>query len=361
MERSMESGTFIETSKSQDDLQYYFNESGELRHLFTKKPFVYNYYRKDYVRNHKRYQVLGDMITLHVYELLEKQCNLDRIPIPIDAIDEEPKSFFFMSKNIVDEETNLIVLLQDSGVIRAGQWGLKVIFHHSLEKGTQIPYIKTALRDHGSVIVLNPNDNFLEMKEEPQKMVKREEEVCVPESSNSSDLLGTHRMLRIPKRCCSSPEEHTIYVWDHFISKSAAKNVAFIAHGYGGLVFLELLCKKSKEVMDKVCAVAFIDSRHHAPHQARSNPEIQNWIRTHCRSWVVSPKPLDRPTGSLMKMDCPKVSAGTENHDLVPFNVLQSVYRFLTRSSNRKRRANLSPRTILTRSATRNKRTSKSQ
>ncbi|XP_075446242.1 putative protein ARB2BP isoform X1 [Ascaphus truei] len=356
MEELMKFRTCLETSKSLEDLQYYFNERGELRHIITKEPFVYNYYKNEYERNHKRYQVLGDMITLYVYELLEKHCKLERISIPIDANDEEPKSFFFMSQAALSKPSSLIVLLQDSGVIRAGQWGQKVITHHSLDQGTQIPFIKTALKEHASVIVLNPNDNFVEMKEEePQMMVKREEESCLPDASDESALHRTQRNILVHKRGCSTPEEHTSYVWDHFISRSIANKVSFIAHGYGGLVFLDLLCKKSKEVMNKVCAVAFIDSRHHAQHQARTEPEIQSWMRTNCRSWVLSSRPLDRPTGSLMKLDCPKVSAGTENHELAPFCTLQSIFKFLNRSSKGRRNTDPSPRTMVTRSSARNK------
>lgn len=38
-----------------------------------------------------------------------------------------------------------------------------------------------------------------------------------------------------------SSEEHMLYVWDHFVSKAAAKNVFIIAHSYGGLSFVELV------------------------------------------------------------------------------------------------------------------------
>ncbi|XP_075708891.1 putative protein ARB2BP [Rhinoderma darwinii] len=352
MEGLMRFISCLEIPHCLEDLQYSFNARGELRHLVTKEPFVYNYFKNEHERNHKRYKILGDMITLHVYELLEKECNLERITIPTDASDEEPKSFFFMSKAPLSKQTNLFVLLQDSGVIRAGQWNQKVIVHHSLDRGTQIPYINTALRDNSSVIVLNPNDNFVEMKEEPQALVKKEDDSGSPETKDACDLLGTQRKLILPKRCSSSPEEHTNYVWDHFISKSSARNVSFIAQGYGGLVFMDLLCKKSQEVMSKVSAVAFIDSRHHALHQARSDPEIQDWIHSHCRSWVLSAKPLDRPTGSLRKLDCAKVSVGSEKHELAPSIALQSIFRFLSRSS--KSREKLVPpiRTMVTRSST---------
>ncbi|XP_073442284.1 putative protein ARB2BP [Dendrobates tinctorius] len=352
MEGLMRFTSSLQVPSSLEDLQFSFNEHGELRHLVTKEPFVYNYYKNEHERNHKRYKMLGNMITLHVYELLEKQLNFDRITIPIEASDEEPKSFFFMSREPLSKQKNLFVLLQDRGVIRAGQWSQKVIVHHSLDRGTQIPYITSALRDNSSVIVLNPNDNFVEMKEETQALVKKEDDAICVETRDTCNV-STDRKFAFDKRCCSSPEEHTSYVWDHFISKSAATNVSFIAHGYGGLVFLDLLCKKSQEVMSKVTAVAFIDSRHHAQHQTRTDPEIWTWIRSHCRSWVLSAKVLDRPTGSVRKLDCLKVSAGTEKSDLAPSYALQSIFRFLSRTSKSRRYSVPPVRTMVTRSSVR--------
>lgn len=38
-----------------------------------------------------------------------------------------------------------------------------------------------------------------------------------------------------------SSEEHVLYVWDHFVSRAAAKNVFIVAHSYGGLSFVELV------------------------------------------------------------------------------------------------------------------------
>ncbi len=39
----------------------------------------------------------------------------------------------------------------------------------------------------------------------------------------------------------ASPEDHGVYVWDHFIAKAAAKHVAIIAHSYGGIVTTNLV------------------------------------------------------------------------------------------------------------------------
>ncbi|XP_069493361.1 putative protein ARB2BP [Ambystoma mexicanum] len=346
-----------ESSKILKDFKYHFNEHGELRHLDTNEEFAYNSYKGDYKRNHKRYQVLGQIITQYVYELLDKACNLQKIYFPIDAHPNEPLSCFYLSEEALINPSSLIVLLQDQGVIRAGQWGQKAIIHHSLEKGTQIPFIQRALEEYGGVIVLNPNDNFIAMKTEEECVIKKEESLSETNPANAS--FEIEEPPEIAKRGSSTPEEHTRYVWDFFISKSAATNVAFIAHGYGGLAFVDLLLQRKLEIMAKVFAVAFIDSLHHVQHQARENPEVQSWILKHARGWIASSLPLDRSTGSLMKLDCPTVSAGTENHELTPSLSLNSIFRFLARSLRAKSSVVGSPTPVQTRSATKKKTTNK--
>uniref|UniRef100_A0A8C0GB09 Arb2 domain-containing protein n=1 Tax=Chelonoidis abingdonii TaxID=106734 RepID=A0A8C0GB09_CHEAB len=204
----------------------------------------------------------------------------------------------------------------------------------------------TALQCYGGVIVLNPNDNFIDLKMENEwlSLSTKEESSTV----NSS--------WWIPKRCSSTSEEHTIYIWDNFISKSAAKNVAFIAHGYGGLVFLNLLIQRTWEVMNKVYSVALIDSMHHTLHQVKNNPQVQEWIQKHCREWVTNSKPLDRPIGSLVKVDCPTVSAGTEKYSLAPSSTLQAIFKYLKSTLKAKNTVTLSRSPIVTRSSKNKKR-----
>ncbi|KFQ32256.1 Putative protein FAM172B, partial [Mesitornis unicolor] len=295
---------------------YDFNIKGELRHLDTNELFVFNYYNV-HEYNHKRYQALGHFINQYVYELLERVCMLQKVYIPSDATEDEPRSFFFMSKNALTSSSRLTVLLQDRGVFCAGQWGQRIIVSEGLECGTQIPFIKKALQSHGGVIVLNPNDNFIDLKTEKERL------------SFSTKEESLTSMQSIPKRYSSSPEEHTMYVWDHFISKSKAKNVAFIAHGYGGLVFVDLLVQRKREVMNKVYCVAFIDSMHNIEHQTGSDPQTQEWIQKYCCEWVSNTKPLDKAVHSLMKINCPTLSAGTKNYGLAPSCCLRSIFKYL--------------------------------
>lgn len=199
---------------------------------------------------------------------------LQKVYIPTDTTEDEPRSFFFMSKNALTSSSSLIILLQDRGVFCAGQLGPRTIVSEGLRHGTQ-PFIKMALQSHWEVIVLNPNDNFTDLNTENQRFSAREEA-----------LTFTQSVWWIPKRGSSSPKEHTMYVWDNFIAKSAARNVAFIAHGYGGLVFVDLLVQRKHEVTNKVYSVAFIDSTHNVQHQGRHDPEIQEWIHKYCWEWV---------------------------------------------------------------------------
>eukprot|EP00073_Rattus_norvegicus_P020872 XP_006231788.1 PREDICTED: protein FAM172A isoform X3 [Rattus norvegicus] len=154
-----------------EGFEYAFNEKGQLRHIKTGEPFVFNY-REDLHRwNQKRYEALGEIITRYVYELLESDCNLKKISIPVDATESEPKSFIFMSEDALTNPQKLMVLIHGSGVVRAGQWARRLIINEDLDSGTQIPFIKRAVDEGYGVIVLNPNENYIEV--EKQKMHKQ--------------------------------------------------------------------------------------------------------------------------------------------------------------------------------------------
>ncbi|XP_053149908.1 cotranscriptional regulator FAM172A isoform X5 [Hemicordylus capensis] len=214
----------LEFPDTLEGFEYAFNEKGQLRHTKTGEPFVFNY-REDLHRwNQKRYEALGEIITKYVYELLEEECHLEKVYIPVDATENEPRSFIFMSEDAMTNPDKLMILIHGSGVVRAGQWARRLIINEDLKSGTQIPYIKRAIEENGS------------------------------------------------------PEEHAIYVWDHFISQSAAENVFFVAHSYGGLAFVELMIQREAEVKNKVTAVALTDSVHNVWHQ-EAGKSIREWMR----------------------------------------------------------------------------------
>ncbi|XP_031753811.1 cotranscriptional regulator FAM172A homolog isoform X4 [Xenopus tropicalis] len=262
----------LEFPDTLEGFNYAFNELGQLRHIQTGDPFVFNY-REDLHRwNQKRYEALGEIITKHVYELLEKDCELEKVYLPVDATDSEPRSFIFMSKDAMTNPDKMLVLIHGSGVVRAGQWARRLIINEDLNSGSQIPYIKRAMKDNGS------------------------------------------------------PEEHALYVWDNFISKAAAENILFVAHSYGGLTFVELMIQREADVKNKVAAVALTDSVHNVWHQDASKT-LREWMRENCCNWVSSSEPLDTSVESTLP-DCPRVSAGTERHELTSWKSFHSIFKF---------------------------------
>ncbi|KAG5841071.1 hypothetical protein ANANG_G00195690 [Anguilla anguilla] len=159
-----------------------------------------------------------------------------------------------------------------------------------------------------------------ERKEEKETKKKRDfyEKYRNPQKEKETEL--------IPIRENSSPEEHAVYVWDHFVSKSAAKDVFFVAHSYGGLSFVELMIQREAEVKNRVCAVAMTDSVHNVWHQ-EAGRSILDWMQEHCCNWVSSTQPLDTPVETMLP-DCPRVSAGTERHELTSWRSFHSIFKF---------------------------------
>ncbi|XP_056888023.1 cotranscriptional regulator FAM172A homolog isoform X2 [Takifugu flavidus] len=292
--------------KTLEEFEYAFNEDGQLRHTETGEPFVFNA-REDLHRwNQKRYEALGEIITLYVYELLEKTCNMTKAILPVDASPDEPTSFIYLTPDALLNPSKLLVLIQGSGVERAGQWARRLIINQDLDSGTQIPFITRAIQDGYGVVVLNPNENYQEVEkparsppptppgEPPDEPAEKRERKDDKESKKKREFYEKYRNPqkemetdRIPVRENASSEEHVVHVWDHFVSKAEAKNVFIMAHSYGGLSFVEL----------------------------------------HCCNWVSSSEPLDAPLDSMLP-DCPRVSAGTERHELTPWMSFNSIFRF---------------------------------
>lgn len=383
--------------KTLEEFEYAFNERGQLRHTKTGEAFIFNY-REDLHRwNQKRYEALGEIITQYVYQRLEEECNLTREILPVDATEDEPKSFIYLSEDALTNRDKLLLLIQGSGVVRAGQWARRLIINEDMDSGSQLPFIKRAMEEGYAVMVLNPNENYLEVEkpvatesggtgpgtESESASGPEQQQPPQPESSSSpegpeepaekrerkEEREGGSRKKRdfyekyrnpqkeketeqIPIRENSTPEEHTLYVWDQFVSRAAARNVFVVAHSYGGLSFVELMIQRESEVKNRVCAVAMTDSVHNVWHQ-EAGKSILEWLQEHCYNWVSSSEPLDTLVESMLP-DCPRVSAGTERHELTSWKSFHSIFKFFAEALEAQENSDQQPSTtVTTRSANR--------
>ena len=265
-----------------------FNEGGELRDFISNAPFDFNIYReKD--KNQKRYDELAKVITHHVYDLLEDEGKLIREVVPRDGTDTEARTCIFRSRDFFTCET-LVVLIHGAGWVRAGQWSTRLIINASLESGSQLPYIQKCHELGYGVLVLNTNANL-----------------------DSG----------VPIRGNSTPEDHFEYIWNKFVLKACAMNVAVVAHSRGGEVILGA-GRKIPSVRDKTFAVALTDSVHANTY---GDDRFVSWVKNCACNWVRSSEDIDHPLDSAD--DCCRLSAGTLSHEETSWKAFTSVWKFI--------------------------------
>lgn len=114
----------LASKKTLKDFGYTFNNQGQLRQIdpesgdLTDKSYQFEI-SDSRAENQRHYEALGEAITEYVYELLD-QHGLHRIYLPED----QPKSkatFIFSTKPQLKDIDKLMIIINGSGVVRAGQ------------------------------------------------------------------------------------------------------------------------------------------------------------------------------------------------------------------------------------------------
>ncbi|XP_045512408.1 FAM172 family protein homolog CG10038 isoform X2 [Pieris brassicae] len=280
----------MDVRKTLHELGYDFN-TGELRKMgvdgnLTDEPFQYKI-SSDQKECQAHYEKLGAAVTEYIYQLLQNKVNLLRLPVPTDA--GENGTFVFASRGY-DSQKTLMVLIQGSGAVRAGQWARSLIINNNLDMGTQIPYIQMGIKRNFGILIMNPNENYKRNKNIPQ--------------SNTS-------------------EEHAQYVWKTYISGTKAKNIVVVAHSYGGLLTVMLAQKFQNDFEKRVKAVAMTDSVH-----SFSEAIIPDSIRKVSINWISNSSPLDTPM-KTPEFEITRLSAGHPQHEMTSYAAMDSVFKFI--------------------------------
>uniref|UniRef100_A0A8C7KGK2 Si:ch73-41e3.7 n=1 Tax=Oncorhynchus kisutch TaxID=8019 RepID=A0A8C7KGK2_ONCKI len=258
---------------------YRFTSDGRLCHRVTQEPFMFQR-SCDPDAAQREDQALCLHVTQHVHSLLEEQLHLFRLYLPPLT---PSQGYVYLSPGALESPATLLLVVQDRGTMRCGLWSWRAAASRGLERGSMIPYVKRVLEEGSSVLLMNPNQG---------------------------GGVG------------ETPEEHVHRVWDLLVSRCVSRRVVVVAHGYGGLAFVDLLCRRPQQVVGQVWAAAFLDSSHSLWHQQ---------LDAVGREWVLSSKPLNQPVGSL-KAGCPQMSAGTQSHDAAPSVCMESVFRFFSKT-----------------------------
>lgn len=289
-----------EFPKTLEEFGYHFNEEGQLRNIDTDNGFNFVEKEDNHRFNQKRYEAIGDIITDYIYDLLEKQ-GLKRVSIPVDATSEEPTSFFFQTEDAQSNTEKLLILIHGSGPVKAGQWARRLIMNDCLDSGTQLPYIKWGMENGYGIIVANTNINSVKV------------------GKNRRRIRGSE-----------SPEDHMDYLWNHFVKPSKAKNIAIVAHSYGGVSTLYLVNKYLDQFRERVFAMAFTDSVHSFSHQDDTTEESIDFFKERAVNWASAYDPLDTVLKTSIDYT-PTVSAGTDKHEYTSYSSMKSIFKWFTK------------------------------
>eukprot|EP01124_Arcella_intermedia_P022202 TRINITY_DN3262_c0_g1_i1.p1 TRINITY_DN3262_c0_g1~~TRINITY_DN3262_c0_g1_i1.p1 ORF type:complete len:474 (-),score=94.87 TRINITY_DN3262_c0_g1_i1:34-1455(-) len=226
-----------------------------------------------------------------------------------------PFNNIFVSSNVYDCST-LLLLIQGSGAVRAGQWARALCINENLDLGTILPYVKKAQELQWGIVVFNPNLNELPVH---------------PPPIHRKDFLTMDKLIkpRPDVKKISGSENyinHGEYVWKHFVEKSRAEKIAIVAHSRGGDNTVQLLKKYKSQFFSRVAGVAFTDSVHYVD---RYDPQfVVDFLRDRCCNWVTSMKPLNAYV-SAPQHDCLRVSAGHNQHEYTSGTSISAVFPFL--------------------------------
>lgn len=220
------------------------SDLGQLRQIkhgsFTNLP--YNSTSKDDAYNYAFWKAL----TEYVYEQLLKN-GLKKIYVPSPKT--PTSSFVFGTKTNFANTKKLLILIQGSGLVRAGVWSGTLIYNETINHGTQIPYIRRAKHLGYAVLVVNPNYNS-----------------------------RTINNKRVPLKGNETPEKHMNSVWKQLIEPiyHTIESFTIVAHSYGGVLTMQMAKIHEKAFLEKCFAVAFTDS----VHKTKEIPKrMFNWFR----------------------------------------------------------------------------------
>jgi len=203
----------------------------------------------------QHYEEVGDAVATYIEELLIKE-GLEAVDLSKFAnstpgrLTEKPVIYsspgVWAQDKQQQSEKSLILLIQGSGAVRAGQWARSLCINDSLCSGSQLNYIRRIKKMGWDVIVFNPNQPHTYQGPVSQRVVKNVE-----------------------------------FVWERLQeSKHQYKDIAIIAHSYGAHHTLNLL-DNYPQVREKVKGIAFTDGVYQKA--SKQNAEIlkrigMNWV-----------------------------------------------------------------------------------
>ena len=194
------------------------------------------------------------------------------------------------------------MLIQGTGLCRAGQWARHLCVNDNLRVGSILPMLDFAKATGQSVIVFNPN-----MATDP--------------------LSGQ----AVPN--CATMQAHSKHIWERFLNrqKCPASSLAIMAHSNGGRCTATLFKDYKRDFLERVKCLVFTDAYYHAMFEGLPARHLNTLasIGIHFRKYRQGHKEV----GYVFRNQhgpIREVSAGTSEHQWTTGLSLDAVINFMT-------------------------------
>lgn len=215
--------------ESLEELSYYFDDAGTLRHCATNQAV------HEIMSDESRAGEIDEIVKAAIFHIqmeMLAELSFKQAHLPLDPRPDEPKearSSVFLTSDW-KANNNLLIVINGGRGVQPGIWSRDLLIQEGLELGSMLPVFRRAQSNGFAVAVLNPFTN------------------SVTVGNNSFQI-----------RHNSSPDEHALYVWDNVISRSSATNIYILAYSFGAKLVTTLLQNREAEVVRKLKAIVFAE------------------------------------------------------------------------------------------------------
>ncbi|EGC28262.1 hypothetical protein DICPUDRAFT_160425, partial [Dictyostelium purpureum] len=137
------------------------------------------------------------------------------------------------------------------------------------------------------------------------------------EKSNDNDepLKKKKKVERQYVKGSESSQNHVLYVFDHFISKSPAKKIIIVAHSFGGVNTCHLLDNRAEKIENRLAGIALTDSVHSI--SSKSNQFTKSFFGNQDKTinFIRSEEEVGTDLGFSKPQGCRIASAGHTIHE----------------------------------------------
>lgn len=253
------------------------------------------------------YDKLGDIMAPTIADQVQETFGLERLSLPLEKHRGDcPVSFPILYSKDIMTNPKLVVIVLGAGKVELCIWSRSLCINKSLGKGSVMQAVHQAMVVRGCAVLLtNPNINVY------------------------SD--PTNRTLkRIPGN--GSPEDHLHYLYRLFIQRSAAKEIAIIAHSFGGVATMSLLSHPDirADLLGKgrLKSVTLTDSVHASGMSLFSiDKSTKKWLAENAVNWIRSNDALG--TEYVLQSFTQRQSAGTTDHASTNYTTVKVLWDWI--------------------------------